>query len=185
MPIVVQRSCTIGHTKWLLESLLTLVFLTLEIFYASTQLLETLGLATPLTVFIVFYFLSSLATGKFSWLERLFISNEDSLKQVHDRAELEFYSTQIKKTREKTGILIFVSLFERRLVILADEGISAHYPNSVWEELTHSVSIDFKKGNMFSGLKKAITKCGELLANKLPASNDNIDQISNTLIIKQ
>jgi putative membrane protein len=182
VPVIVSRSSAVGHVKWVITAILTLVFVIGESIFIQSHWDSVNSMAPPLA-FLVFYFMG-VYLGKISWFQRVFTPNEDEIAQVHRRAELEFYQTQIKKTNKQTGILIFVSMMERRVVILADEGIAAHYPAETWDEVVMLMVDEFKKGSVFEGFSRAIKKCGEILQNKLPASSNNINQLPNNLIIK-
>lgn len=182
VPIIVRRSSAVGHVTWILTALMTLLFVLAETVYIHNHW-NSFSVMAPPIAFILFYLLS-VSLGKIAWFQRVFTPNEDEITQVHNRAELEFYRTQIRKTAKRTGILIFVSVMERRVVILADEGISAHYPMETWDEIVRAMTDEFKKGQVFSGFEKAITRCGKILQTKLPAQNHNTNQLSDHLIIK-
>lgn len=183
VPIIVRRSSAVGHVKWILTGLMTLIFVISESVYIHNHW-NSINVMAPPTAFILFYILS-IYLGKIPWFQRILTPNEDEIAQVHNRAELEFYRTQIRKTTKRTGILIFVSVMERRVVILADEGIAAEYPTETWDELVRLMTDEFKKGNVFAGFEKAISRCGKILQTKLPAQNHNTNQIGDQLIIKE
>ncbi len=183
VPIIVKRSSAVGHVKWILASTLTLVFVVAEAVYVQNKW-DSMTMMAPPVAFILFYLLS-IFLGKLQWFQRVFTPNDDEIAQVHARAELEFYRTQIKKTTKRTGILIFVSVMERRVVILADEGIAAHYPIETWDEIVRLMTDEFKKGRVYEGFEKAIKRCGDILKNKLPAASAASNQLTDHLIIKE
>ncbi len=182
VPIIVRRSSAVGHVKWILTSLMTLVFVIAETVYIQNHW-DSLSVMAPPVAFILFY-LSSVYLAKIPWFQRVLTPNEDEISQVHARAELEFYRTQMKKTTKRTGILIFVSVMERRVVILADEGIAAHYQTETWDEIVRLMTDEFKKGQVYVGFEKAIKKCGEILQSHLPAASLAHNQLPDHLIIK-
>jgi uncharacterized protein len=49
-------------------------------------------------------------------------------ERVQRAAELAFHQLGMVETRDRTGILIYVSLLERRVVVLADRGIQSAWP---------------------------------------------------------
>ena len=183
VPVIVSKSSTIGHVKWILTGFLTVVFITLESFYLHHRGGIQSDWLLP-AAFLLAYGVS-IGLSRLLWFQRVLTANEDEIRQVHDRAELEFYRAQIKKTSRRTGILIFVSVMERRVVVLADEGIAAHYPQETWDEVVALLVGEFKKGKIFDGFEKAIQKCGEILQTKLPATHHNTNELANSLIIKE
>lgn len=182
VPIIVRRSSSVGHVKWLLTLLMTLIFLIFENLYIQKFWNQYDFILQPLA-FLLFYLLSHYLQN-ISWLQRVLTPNEDEIIQVYARAELEFYRKQMKNTARRTGILIFVSVMERRVVVLADEGISAHYSSETWDEIVHLLTAEFRNGNICLGFEKAIKRCGEILRAKLPATHKNSDELTNHLIIK-
>lgn len=67
-------------------------------------------------------------------LRRPFISDARRYAAVHQAAAAEFFHKQVGHTRERTGVLVFVALFEQRVEILADSGITSSVPKSDWRE---------------------------------------------------
>lgn len=182
VPVIVKRSSATGHVKWILTGIMTLVFAVAESVYIHNRW-DSLNATAPIIAFILFY-VASLYLGKIHWFQRVFTPNEDEVAQVHNRAELEFYRAQMRKTTKRTGILIFVSVMERRVVILADEGIAAHYPKETWDEAVRLMVEEFKQGQVYAGFQKAIGRCGQILQTHLPATHDKSNELADHLVIK-
>ena len=53
-------------------------------------------------------------------LRRALVPAEALAARVHQRATQAFVEEDVFRTRDRTGILIFISLFEHRVVVLAD-----------------------------------------------------------------
>ena len=51
------------------------------------------------------------------------------------RATQAFVEEEVFRTRDRTGILIFLSLFEHRVVVLADRGLDGRVTPREWEEV--------------------------------------------------
>jgi putative membrane protein len=51
---------------------------------------------------------------------------------VQEAAIAHFFNHGLYRTRDKTGLLVLLSVFERRVWILADRGINAKVPQSEW-----------------------------------------------------
>jgi len=82
---------------------------------------------------------------------------------VHLRAEAAFLEEEVFATRDRTGILIFLALFEHRAVILADEGIHRAVPKGEWQHLVDDLIVGIKAKRAAEALVEAITRCGGLL----------------------
>ena len=136
-------------------------------------------LAAMLAALIVGFFISHIAV-----VQRLVLPDLDEEKAVHERAELEFYRLGVHQTEKKTGILIFISLLEKKVVILADEGISKVLPPETWSKIVITAVQGIRKGRLGDGLIHSIEACGELLAAHFPHPDGKKDELGNNLIFK-
>jgi putative membrane protein len=84
--------------------------------------------------------------------------------RVRQRAALAFLEEEVFRTRERTGILLFVSLFERRVVVLGDSGINRQVEASHWDAVVATVVAGIGAGRPGAALAAGIKQCGELLA---------------------
>jgi putative membrane protein len=89
---------------------------------------------------------------------------EDHIERgVRLRAEAAFLEEEVFATRDRTGILVFLALFEHRAVILADEGIHRAVPEGEWQHLVDDLIAGIKAGRAVEALVEAIAHCGGLL----------------------
>jgi len=102
-------------------------------------------------------------------------------RRAHDHALRQFLGRNIHLTRQRTGILIFVSLAEHYAEVVADAGINAHVPQERWnaavEMLTHHVAA----GDLATGFIEAVRLVGVELATHFPPDAANPDEIDNHL----
>lgn len=136
-------------------------------------------------------FLAAILSVVLGWLlsrvsavRRALTATIDQAQSVFHRAQLEFHETGIPMTTGKTGILIFVSLQERRAVILGDRAISEHIKPEAWVEIVNHLLENCRDGKMREGFMIAIAKVGEILAREFPIQPDDVNELSNALIIK-
>jgi putative membrane protein len=98
------------------------------------------------------------------------------------RAAAAFLEQEVFRTRDRTGILLFLSLFERRVVLLADSGIHQKVEEGQWEAITRRLAAEIRAGRPGPGLLEAIQACGELLERHGVARRaDDQDELSNEL----
>ena len=74
-----------------------------------------------------------------------FLSGKRIEETVRERAVMAFYEKQLYKTRDETGILIFISLLEHRVWILGDRGINAKIAPDFWEKIASELSSGIKE----------------------------------------
>jgi putative membrane protein len=126
--------------------------------------------------------LGYLAAGAVAPLRRALIGEEIIERRVRRRAAVAFLEEEIFRTRERTGILIFLSLFEHRVVILGDEGINRRVEKEEWEGIVDDLVSGIRAGETVEGLVEAITRCGELLERRgVAIREDDADELRDHL----
>ena len=121
----------------------------------------------------------ALGVTSFSGISRKLISKKTFQKKVHSRAVKEFFKQGLTKTEEATGILIFVSEFEKRVQILADSGINAKVEPGVWQKQVNEIVAGIKVRNSGPIVAKAIEEIGDLLAHHFPSRGENPNELPN------
>ena len=85
--------------------------------------------------------------------------------RVRQRAFTAFVEQEVFRTAARTGILLFLSLLERRVIVLADTGINARVPQAArWDAITTGIVAGMRQGRPGPALAEAIRRCGDLLA---------------------
>lgn len=183
VPMIVHRSSVIGHVPLMFS----LVFLVLILVFEIPQLdvFEELNAYWLLFFVGIGSFTLGQVLSRSLWMQRMFVPVKDQHIQVQERALIEFYQQGIGKTAEKTGILLFISVMERKAVVLADEGIARRLPQESWQHICASLVEGIKCEQTCEAMVSAIHKSGELLAQHFPARAENKDELSNQLILKE
>ena len=115
-------------------------------------------------------------------IKRRLISKDRIAEAVDLRSLAAFTGQGLHHTRAETGILIFVSLLEHRVVVLADRGIHTKVQPGTWDEVVRIVTAGLKSGKPCDAFCKAIARCGKILAQHFPRSPDDKDELSNRLV---
>ncbi len=84
-------------------------------------------------------------------------------ERTRQRAEMAFLEQEVFRTRDRTGILLFLSLFEHRVVVLGDSGINQKVDSAQWDGIVQTVVSGIRGGHAKEALVEAIRQCGELL----------------------
>ncbi len=125
------------------------------------------------------------ALARLDPVRRLFVSHPLREHRVAERARRAFAERGLARTAGRSGILLFVALFERRAVVLADEGIhSALGPDESWDEVVRPIVAGLRGGNAVDGLLAAVRRCGELLARRLPAAAREVNELPNPVVLE-
>jgi putative membrane protein len=96
-------------------------------------------------------------------VKRFFAGKAEMERRVMQRAREAFIAEEVFRTRDRTGILLFVSLFEHQVTVLGDAGINAKVEQSAWEEIVTLMVRGITNGSATDGLVAAIASCGTLL----------------------
>ncbi|MGH6910890.1 MAG: TPM domain-containing protein [Phenylobacterium sp.] len=104
--------------------------------------------------------------------------------RVRRRAAEQFLAKNLHLTRERTGVLIFVSLGERMAELIADEGIAQHVDPKVWDRAMAALTEGLKRGEPAAGFAAAIGLCADVLAERFPPTEgDNPNELPDKVII--
>lgn len=98
-------------------------------------------------------------------------------------AEELFLARNLHQTRERTGVLIFVSEAEHAAEIIADEGIAAVVDQSEWDAAIAALVTEAKAGRLGEGLARAVGMVGEILGRHFPADQaDNPNELPDAVV---
>ena len=79
------------------------------------------------------------------------------------RAKEVFFDRGIARTKARDGVLIFASLLERRVVVLADEAVRGKVPPASWQPAIDALTDAARDGRIADGLVSAVEKAGAAL----------------------
>jgi putative membrane protein len=179
LPVVVERSDPHPGASWMAALLFVVV--------GSTLLFIWLPWRHPALLL-----LSQLAMGLVGfalarWLpdfRRVFIFEDRATEVATEQAFQEFYANGLHKTEAATGVLVFVSLLERRVILLADEGIDTKVDAEFWADTDDLVLEGIRKGSLRDGLVAGIGRAGDLLAEQFPWREGDRNEIPNRVIVR-
>lgn len=84
-------------------------------------------------------------------------------RAVHQRAMEAFVDEEVFNTRERTGILLFISLLEHRIEVVGDAGINRRVDADDWVEVVARIRRGIQQGRPADGIIEAVEMCGHLL----------------------
>jgi len=123
-----------------------------------------------------------LAAVAWAPVRRLLLDGAAIDRNVRRRAEQAFLAEEVFRTRDRTGILLFLSLFERRVVVLADTGISAVVPQAEWDAVVAGLVSGIRAGRAPAALVEGIAACGAVLERHgVEIRPDDRDELSDGL----
>lgn len=118
---------------------------------------------------------------------RVSIRKRRTLKErklsLHELAVRNFFQLGMDKTKEKTGVLIFLSLSDRAFQIIGDEGIHKRVPDGHWDRLASGMTAHFKERRFCQGICEVVKEIGTTLAREFPQKEGDINELPNDVSI--
>jgi putative membrane protein len=169
--VVRGRSASYAHADYLfgfVVALIVLVFLIFSPFPFPAFLV-------PIDIAIAFL-IGAVISWRSNFLRRLFSREKFRNNAVRTAAAAMFYEAGIANTSAEMGVLIYLSLMERRLELIADRGVLKKVPPQDWNQ--HQFDLhEVGKNPDAKKFQTEIQKFGKLLAEHVPATGENPNEL--------
>jgi len=178
--VVVERSDAHPAASWI-SALLTLVL-------GTVLLAPWLPWDVPAELLAAQLLLGALGYGLARALpgyKRVFVREGRATEMAEEQAFQEFYRHGLHETAEKTGVLLFVSLLERRVVVLGDASIDAAAPPATWVGTRDAVLEGVRAGALRDGLSQAVRRMGDVLAERFPWKEGDRNEVPNVVDVRR
>ncbi len=180
--VIANKSSTTKHVKYLLYLIVItfvhLVFSTLDYYFLiepdAFLMALTYLLAIPLSFLLSHY----------NFIQRLLTPKCDQKFQAESQAEREFYVQRLYMTKNKTGLLIYVSLLEKQVIVLADEKITEKLPKDSWQGMIQLIIKGIKNKSLKDGLVDALENISTKLFENFPNEEQNPNELPNHVILR-
>jgi putative membrane protein len=127
------------------------------------------------------FILATLLLRALPAVRRYCIGREEINFRVEEQALASFVRHGLHHTRDATGILILVCMFERRVQVLADRGINEKVAQQQWDDIVMTITSGLKSGNSCDALCSAIEKCGTLVAPHFKRRTDDTNELPDLI----
>lgn len=97
-------------------------------------------------------------------------------------AREQFFMQGLQNTEGRTGILLFVSIAEHYVEVIADKGINDKVPAGTWNNVVNHFITRVKAGQYAEGFIAAISDCSKIMHEHFPATGANPNELPNHLI---
>jgi putative membrane protein len=116
---------------------------------------------------------------QFPALRRLLISKAEFATRTHTSAVQVFMESGVMRTRDRTGVLLYVSVFEHRVEIIADQGIHQVVGNGYWDQQVAAIILGIRANKAGEAICAAIAEIGSKLAGNFPPRADDTNELPN------
>ena len=145
----------------------------------------SLAVYDPLLIFVSVMLVGSIGASLAHFInpvKKLMLSQAHMDQATRQRAETAFLEGEVFNTRQRTGILIFISFFEHEVIVMADKGINKEVDQKEWDALVRSIIEQVKKGKLADGIIAAVGRCGDiLLEKKFVITQDDVNELGDDL----
>jgi len=144
---------------------------------------HTVRLSLPfvLAILVVTFFIGIALASRLPALRLPLIAKREMQEEVERSARETFQRLKIRKTRDATGILIYVSLYEHMVHVVGDETINSKLSQEDWDAICQTIITGFKSGKPDEGMRNGILLSGELLARHFPVEPGDRNELFDTL----
>ncbi|MBY0384337.1 hypothetical protein K2X05_04185 [bacterium] len=186
VPVIVRSSSSYQQTRVTLTLIAALVFLIVWDwcvphlywdYWYSTAVLLLLGLG--------FIFVGMPWLARHDLVRRWMTVRSEELEQCWKRAKIEFYENRLNQTEDNVGVLIYVSLLERVVIVMADKKIADQLPSDLWQNMVDQLVLGIKSKKMAEGFKKGLAECSSLLIKHFPVKLGDVNELPNRVVVKE
>lgn len=122
-----------------------------------------------------------LACGWFAhrspWLMRFLAGPARTRRQAEAAAKASFLDESVHGTRGRTGILVYASLLEERVILIPDAGLAAKIPAGTWHAVRWGAGRDPRRLGSLDGFLAGLDALGAVLAQVFPAPPNDRNEI--------
>ncbi|MBK7477842.1 MAG: TPM domain-containing protein [Haliscomenobacter sp.] len=100
---------------------------------------------------------------------------------VLQEAQKVFFKLNMHQTRQRNGVLFFISPENRQFAVLGDQGINEVVPSHFWEDIRDLLREHFRQGLVSEGISAAVRMVGEKLHAYFPVQTENPNELSDDI----
>ncbi len=136
----------------------------------------------PLSMMALILFAGALAyaLAQVAAVDRILVGKRNMAEAVRRRAMRHFVESAVYDTVDRTGVLLFISVLERRVELIADKGINSKVESKAWESIVSLLVGGIRKSNTSASIEAAVRSIGEILAEHVPPRPEDINEISDS-----
>jgi putative membrane protein len=118
-----------------------------------------------------------------SAIDRIIIPKKARRFAVYQRALRHFVESGVYATKDRNGILLFISLMEHEVCIIADEGVLKKITQDQLDTFAQKLAEGIHRKELTATLVSCIASCGAILENHFPIQKDDINELPDGLVV--
>ena len=121
----------------------------------------------------------ALTLGRLPGVRRALTGRDTRRARVRIAADALFFEKGVHHTRDRTGVLLYVSLLERRVQLIADSGIDQRVPRREWHTASAALQAVLDDGGDGAALARAMSIMGDVLAQHVPRAAVDVNELAD------
>lgn len=94
----------------------------------------------------------------------------------------QFFALKMNETNKRSGVMLFISVAERHVEIIADKGINDKVLSDEWTRIVDAVVNDVRAGKVQDAFLNAIRACGAVLVQHFPEVRNDVNELDDNLV---
>lgn len=140
-------------------------------------------LTAILLALVVGFIAGAVVTSRAWTIRRLFTPGKQMRHEVDAAARTAFFDASIHHTDGASGVLIYVSLYERRAVILADRHVVERVGQDSIDGWCERLTDRLRTGSLADAVHEQIEIVGPLLGDVMPRADEDANELSDELVV--
>lgn len=99
------------------------------------------------------------------------------LENARKRAVREFFRLGVDRTKDGSGVLLFLAVRSHRFEIVADRAINAKVGEEAWNEIALEITSHIRENGIGDGLEHGVRRIGGFLAQHFPIQPDDVNEL--------
>lgn len=143
----------------------------------------TLQLPLLVVVLLAGFVVGTVAASRIAGLRRLFTPRAQMKEEVLSSARQVFFDQRVHHTAGSSGVLLYVALYERLAVVLADQTVLEAVGQDQVDHVCSTLTSDLRNGSVCAALCASIVAVGEILGKPMPRAEDDVNELPDTLVL--
>ncbi|MFN0197320.1 MAG: hypothetical protein ACKVT0_11295 [Planctomycetaceae bacterium] len=140
-------------------------------------------LAALLGAMLVGFIVGTCVGERVSWLRRLFTPRVQMQQEVFRRARELFFDQRVHHTMGRSGVLLYVSLFEHMAAVITDQTVIEKLGQGKIDKLCHELTQRLHEENLIDALCNTIILLGDELSPLLPRAEHDSNELPDALVV--
>ncbi len=132
---------------------------------------------------VVGFVIGAAVASHVGWLRLLFTPRQQMRDEVAARARAVFFDSRVHHTSGHTGLLVYVSLYERMAAVLADENVLNKLGQPALDALCAALISNLRDLSPADAICQTIRVVGDKLEPVLPRAEDDVNERPDSLVL--